>query len=169
MSEKLISFAKRISTHRIGKFIQIDISDIYNCWLTTNSNNCGYGQVSWKGKAKSVHRLMYELFYGSIPEGKILLHLCEIRACCNPLHLLPGTYSENALHMWGTFPGTEKAPKSAPYKTPSNKSPLLSHDAELIKQLWNEGMFRGDIAEKFEISPQHVSNIVYGRRKKPKK
>ncbi len=67
------------------------------CWHWEgrwNSGN-GYSKVSYEGKAWMVHRLVYTLMVGPIPEGLVLDHKCRNRACCNPDHLEPVTYKIN--------------------------------------------------------------------------
>lgn len=67
------------------------------CWHWAgrwNSGN-GYSKVSYQGQAWMVHRLLYTLLVGPIPEGLILDHKCRDRACCNPNHLEPVTHKEN--------------------------------------------------------------------------
>ncbi len=72
------------------------------CWLWTACySTSGYGQILDKsGQTKSwhkraAHRVSYELFVGSIPEGLDLDHLCRTRGCVNPAHLEPVTRTEN--------------------------------------------------------------------------
>lgn len=55
----------------------------------------GYGQVCYKHKVWLAHRAAWELKHGSIPEGMVLRHRCNVRSCVNPDHLVPGTRSEN--------------------------------------------------------------------------
>lgn len=59
----------------------------------------GYGQISlWLGDRQTTrraHRVGYELLVGAIPDGLVLDHLCENRACVNPAHLEPVTQSVN--------------------------------------------------------------------------
>lgn len=55
----------------------------------------GYVQVRVGGRKFYAHRLAYEAFYGPIPEGLHIDHLCNVRACCNPEHLEAVTSGEN--------------------------------------------------------------------------
>lgn len=61
------------------------------CWewtATVNVNGYGSTQLGGrKGKRVYAHRLSYEAYKGSIPEGLDLDHLCRNRKCVNPDHL----------------------------------------------------------------------------------
>jgi hypothetical protein len=81
------------------------------CWLWTGAtNDKGYGQVRRVRDGRSVivyvHRLLYELLVGPIPEGHELDHIkangCTSTACVKvladehgPAHLEPVTHAEN--------------------------------------------------------------------------
>ncbi len=72
------------------------------CWLWTSKlNNVGYGTMKIFGGYALAHRLSYELFVGSIPEGLVIDHLCHNRACVNYEHLEPVTSRENILRGKG--------------------------------------------------------------------
>jgi hypothetical protein len=76
------------------------------CWFWTGGTSNGYGRLCIEsGHMEYTHRLAYEDRVGPVPLGLILLHTCEgrypagdqtHRRCCNPSHLRPGTYAENA-------------------------------------------------------------------------
>lgn len=69
------------------------------CWIFTGTHTAnGYGRIHGPGKeAKTflTHRVTYEYFIGSIPDGLDLDHLCRVRDCCNPWHLEPVTRRVN--------------------------------------------------------------------------
>jgi|SRR5579863_856869 len=66
-----------------------------DCLEWSRAKNYGYGVIRWDGRQQMVHRVMYELFAGPIPEGMDLDHLCRNRACANVAHLEPVTRKEN--------------------------------------------------------------------------
>lgn len=73
------------------------------CWLWNGyCESSGYGifYVGVGGRVKA-HRMAYELFVGSIPEGKSVYHTCENNSCVNPEHLLVGSL-ENISNMFKT-------------------------------------------------------------------
>lgn len=75
---------------------RIDTTAAGGCWLWTGTlTDKGYGTVSYNAQTQYVHRLMYELERGTIPDGHEIDHLCRNRACCNPAHLEPVTGAEN--------------------------------------------------------------------------
>jgi len=74
------------------------------CWLWTGGTAGGtpgdrYGYIGpgrrGSGPMLRVHRVVWELLVGPIPEGLELDHLCRVRICCNPDHLEPVTHREN--------------------------------------------------------------------------
>ncbi|WRS30617.1 tyrosine-type recombinase/integrase [Actinomycetaceae bacterium MB13-C1-2] len=72
------------------------------CWEWQKvKNQTGYGQL-WVGsrsdgtrKLRLAHVVAYETFRGAIPDGLVLDHLCENKACINPTHLEPVTSAQN--------------------------------------------------------------------------
>lgn len=68
------------------------------CWeWSGNKSASGYGLLTIKGSRRVVHRVLYELLVGPIPDGLQLDHLCRNRLCVNPDHLEPVTQRENVL------------------------------------------------------------------------
>lgn len=74
------------------------IIDPSGCVLWTGAvNRGGYGRITVDHVSRSVHRVMYELLAGPIPDGLDLDHLCRTRNCANVAHLEPVTRRENVL------------------------------------------------------------------------
>lgn len=64
-------------------------------WTGSTSN--GYGSVTYKKKTYRVHRQYWIETRGSIPEGLVVMHECDIRTCVT--HLKLGTNKDNTEDM----------------------------------------------------------------------
>lgn len=74
------------------------------CWIWMGRlDKDGYGRThvgsitAGNLRTRAAHRVVYEEYVGSIPEGLQIDHLCRIRRCVNPRHLQPVTSRINTL------------------------------------------------------------------------
>ena len=70
------------------------------CWPFLGSTmGAGYGQMPPTPVGRLAHRWAYTHFIGNIPEGMVVMHICDNRICCNPHHLKLGTQQDNLKDM----------------------------------------------------------------------
>lgn len=95
---------------------KVDVREPDECWpwtgfVLSHPTLGGYGQIREAGRGSTtlrVHRVVYELTYGPIPDGLVLDHTCHNgsgcegrgpacphRRCCNPAHLEAVTHAVN--------------------------------------------------------------------------
>lgn len=85
-------------TRRERLFSRLVIDPATGCVVWTGPKfHDGYGQTNVDGRTSRVHRVIYEMLAGPIPEGLTLDHLCRNKICANVAHLEPVTVRENIL------------------------------------------------------------------------
>lgn len=77
-----------MSTTTLDRFNDRWALDHNWCWTWVGHRTAeGYGVLRVGQKRRPAHRISYEHFFGPIPEGLVIDHLCRNRACVNPEHL----------------------------------------------------------------------------------
>ena len=97
--------SKEIDRARVGlsKSLMGSLDDLFSrsewngdCreWMGAR-NDRGYGQIVVDGQVVYVHRLMWMIGNGDIPDGMYVCHTCDNPPCFRPAHLFLGTNSDN--------------------------------------------------------------------------
>ena len=101
---------------------------------------------SIKGVTYSMHKFVFLLTYGDVPEGLMIRHRCGYGCCVNPAHLTVGTFAQNAWdrdarNFAGFKPGQIATYEDIPeYIPPLHRIPLVWPK---VRERIAEQVFRG--------------------------
>jgi len=118
-----------------------------NCWVWQGAkDDKGYGRMYIKNKGIRAHRISWELYNGTIPEGKEICHSCDNPPCVNPEHLWLGSHQENIIDALG--------------KGRLSYCTVTTEVVPQIRQSFAEGLNQREIARKFKVGYDCVRKIV---------
>jgi DNA-binding XRE family transcriptional regulator len=141
------------------------------CWLWRGrGSGNGYGAIDYQGIPDYAHRVAYRLTKGEIPTGLNICHVCDVRACVCPDHLIAETQRFNV----------QDAVRKGRFKPPTNKrqptyderargervavSKLTTASVLEIRRLYATGtVSQTDLAKQFGVHQASISNILKGR------
>ncbi len=161
--EKISALTPKEREH-INFWIKVDKRGENECWIWKgNKNYLNYGMITDNINKKTilVHRLSYEIHYGSIPENMEVCHRCDNPSCVNPIHLFLGTHKDNMKDM--SLKGrtrNQDGELNSMCKVPTDIINNIRHDYNLNK------ITRKELSELYGVSYRNVCRIVkYERRK----
>lgn len=142
------------------------------CWLWTGDlSNNGYGTFTVGDDRSLAHRFAYALANGPIPDGLVLLHSCDMRACVRPSHLKPDTQQANMDDMWAKERGASGDRNGARLYPTRMKRGEENGNARLTeamvveaRRLASEGVPRREIALRLGgvATAQGLHNAIVG-------
>ena len=100
-------FQRRFATLEEAFWARASVAnDPDRCWgIAGDMGSGGYTVFRWAGRYRYGHRVSYRLHHGPLPAGHLIRHTCAgryapgdltYRKCCNPAHLVSGTYADNS-------------------------------------------------------------------------
>jgi len=133
------------------------------CWLWTgalhrsgNPANLPYGQFYYKGRPRRAHIVAFALKHGYIPKDEVM-HSCNTPLCVRDEHLSEGTRKENM----------EYAAKCGRLRVARpRRQKVTAEQIQEMRGLATSGMLHVDIAARFGIARNTVSDIVAGRSRR---
>ena len=124
------------------------------CFLWPGAvDQSGYGRVMIKGKCREAHRLAFEVFEGPIPEGRCVLHKCDVRCCVNPKHLFLGSRRDNIVDM-------DRKGRRTVLSGPSHGNSKLS--VEAVQEIRAELSPVKTLVAKYGVTKRVIYNVLRG-------
>lgn len=118
-------------------------------------NDDGYGKFSVGKLYKFAHRMAWEFYIGKIPEGKCVLHHCDVRDCCNVMHLYIGTQHENNLDA-------HERKRRSSLGSDNGYAKLTEKDVKYIKSQFGK-ISVAKLSRNFCVSESCIHDIKHGR------
>lgn len=139
-------------------FGKIERREVGECWIWPGAKTRGgYGRIGREGRTLAVHRVLVEEAQGRpIPPGQVVMHSCDVPACCNPAHLRVGTKADNSADM------VAKSRSRVGARHPLAR--LSQAAVDDIRTRVKSGEGRREIAEQYGVSYQHLCQIVNGKK-----
>lgn len=132
---------------------RIAITD--GCWLWTGPlNPKGYGVMAALGETIA-HRVSYVLHCGAIPEGKMILHHCDVKNCVFPGHLYAGTHRDNVRDA------IERHRYNSPRGEKASCVKLTEKEVKEIRLKYKMGgIMQKELAKEYGMSNSEVGLII---------
>ena len=117
----------------------------------------GYGQLGDRSRhTQATHRLAYELHHGvRLKKDDVVRHACDNPPCCNPDHLLLGSFADNSQDM------VARGRSMAGSKHPNAK--LTEDNVRVIRKARQDGVTITALAATFDVNKTCIHAIVQGR------
>lgn len=143
---------------------KIAIADSGGCWEWTGARwPRGYGEVNMAKRPKLVHRVVYEMLIGPIPDRMEVCHHCDNPPCCNPVHLFIGTHADNMRDKVAKGRGNYAARRS--YSGEQNSRAILTETSVLdIRARYQRGVVTLQmLGDEYGVSMYTIHDIVCGK------
>ena len=129
------------------------------------SKSTGYAQIGANGKTQSHHRYVYIQAYGEPPEGMLIRHTCDNRACINLEHLIPGTHQDNMDDMISRGRARHPSMQGSLAGEAGPNAKLTWEEVTTIREMWaSGGYYQDELAARFEVSVPTISEIVNNKK-----
>lgn len=130
------------------------------CYIWLGSTARGYGKIRYKAKIMLIHRVVWLLNKGTIPEGLFVLHRCDTPPCVRVDHLFLGTPRDNTQDCMRKG----RLRSGLPPIEQNSIAKLTRVQVQDIRQMYRQGCLTiNEIAPIFGVHKETIRKIVRGR------
>lgn len=136
------------------------------CWEWQGYRRNNYGQISIGRILYGTHRLAWVIANDSgIPPGQVVRHACDNPPCCNPDHLLLGSYADNAADAVSR--GRIARGLSLPHTRLTDEQVRDVRRRAIVRPAGSRQyvLNRDALAEEFGVQPKYITELVGGRER----
>lgn len=127
-------------------------------WTGSTDGRMGYGKLTFEGVVGYAHRWSWMLHHGQpIPDGLVVMHLCDNPRCVNPAHLSIGTQLDNVRDQIARGRSRRCTGSSHALST------LTADDVATIRRRSAGGEMRVTLAREFKVSATTIWRIANHR------
>lgn len=126
------------------------------CWDWDGAkNDHGYGQLRLTDGIIYIHRFMYQIVFGPIPDDVVVRHRCDNPPCSNPDHLKIGSQVDNAedARSRGRLAVGERLPQAK----------MTAENVVEARDLWRGGLDVYTIAKRFGVTRVTMREALIGK------
>lgn len=138
---------------------KVTAGDSAQCWPWQGAKSAprrglAYGKIAVDGVTHYVHRVVWAMTYGPVPDGMRVLHTCDNPPCCNPAHLFLGTHADNMRDREAK--GRHNAPRGSGHA----EAKLTEEAVATIRLRCRNGERQNRLAAEFGVTPFAICAIV---------
>lgn len=146
-----------------GKYARASLEDRFKAKIKAVDSGChewqstlhrdGYGKIWVVDRQVQAHRVAYQLYKGEVPDGLLVLHICDNRKCVNPEHLYLGDAKQNT---------ADKIARCGWYGNMQYQFETI----EKIREMYKTGNYsQQQLADIFKIHQTQVSKYVRNKQR----
>jgi hypothetical protein len=131
-----------------------------DCWLFEGYRpSRQHGRIEFKSQQIYMHRAVYALLFGPIPEGMNVCHRCDVGNCIPPAHLFLGTQVDNIRDMEAKGRANRVGWRGGAAHPAAH---LTDVEVELLRlEAAKPGTKQRDVATKFGVSQSTVWRLLH--------
>ena len=139
---------------------KVDIKKPSECWPWLGaSKKKGYGNLTVNKKNWLSHRFAWELTNFPIPEGYVVMHLCDCPSCANPSHLVLGTSQANNCDM--LIKGRQNWHENRAIGERNANTKLTAEKVREIRKLYQGGIQNQyQLARTYGVTQTNIGSIT---------